>query len=330
MLSPERRLRRTDREGTVSWRRIAATLLGAVAVVALAVWGVASVARTLVGPDASGGGGSRPAAAASAPATESSPATEVASVPTETPPPVATEAAPVAAKPPVTIKPKPKPKPKAPAAPKPANTGYVVVIDPGHQAHGNSALEPIGPGSSTKKPAVAGGATGVATHVPESVVNLQVSLKIRDALQARGVKVIMVRTTENVNIPNSKRAGIANAAHADLFLRVHCDSANSGSVTGFLTLVPGRNQWTGPIVTASGRAGRDIQAAAVKGTGAKNRGVTPRSDMAGFNWSRVPSVIVEMGLMSNPAEDRRLSAPSYQAKLASGITGGVMTYLAGR
>ena len=43
----------------------------------------------------------------------------------------------------------------------------VVAIDAGHQARGNSQLEPIGPGASTQKAKVAGGATGTATRIPE-------------------------------------------------------------------------------------------------------------------------------------------------------------------
>jgi len=206
----------------------------------------------------------------------------------------------------------------------------VVVIDAGHQAHGNKALEPIGPGSGKKKPAVASGTSGVATHVHESVINLKVALRLRSVLRAAGVTVVMVRTSEHVNITNSKRAMIANAAHADLFVRIHCDGSKSRSTRGFLTLVPARNRWTGPIVSASARAGRDIQKASVAITGARDRGITPRSDMSGFNWSRVPSVIVEMGLMTNPAEDRLLSSAAYQQKLASGMASGILSFLHGK
>ncbi len=52
--------------------------------------------------------------------------------------------------------------------------------------------------------------------------------------------------------------------------------------------------------------------------------------MAGFNWSQVPSVIVEMGVMSNPAEDRLLATDSYQQRLANGMAAGIAAYAAGR
>jgi len=214
--------------------------------------------------------------------------------------------------------------------PKPASPGGVVVIDAGHQATADTRLEPIGPGASAKKAKVAGGASGVCAPHAESALNLAVALKLRDILRARGVHVVMIRTSQHVDIPNSQRAKIANRAHAALFIRLHCDGISDGSIHGFATLVPGRNRWTGPIVPSSAKAGRLVQAAAVHATGAGNRGVTSRSDLSGFNWSKVPTVLCEMGFMSNRAEDRLLTQTSYQRKLANGIANGVISYLSAR
>lgn len=208
--------------------------------------------------------------------------------------------------------------------------GKVVVIDAGHQGRGDSSLEPIGPGASTMKPKVADGASGAYAPHDESEVNLEVALKLRDDLQARGVKVIMVRTSQNVNISNSQRAAIANKAHAALFIRLHCDGISDSSRHGFSTLIPGDNQWTGPIVSASAKAGHIVQNAALKATGARDAGVVSRNDLSGFNWSKVPTVLVEMGFMSNSAEDKALTSSSYQQKLATGLTNGVTQYLAGK
>jgi N-acetylmuramoyl-L-alanine amidase len=207
---------------------------------------------------------------------------------------------------------------------------YVVAIDPGHQAKADLRTEPVGPGSRTKKPRVEGGTQGVATRNPESKINLQVALRLRDELEKRGVKVVMVRTTQKVDIANSKRAQIANAAHADLFIRLHCDGSTNSGIKGVLTLVPAKNAWTMAFVTASARAGRDIQAAVLKTTKAKDRGITKRSDLSGFNWSKVPVALVEMGVMTNRAEDRALASSGYQDKLATGLAGGVMAFLAGK
>lgn len=220
------------------------------------------------------------------------------------------------------------PGPTPPVAPVTPNAGLgVVVIDAGHEGSPPSGSEPIGPGSSTTKPKVESGATGVATHVDESLRNLQIALVLQKVLQARGVTVVMVRTTQNVKIANSERAQIANKAHAALFIRLHCDSGPSG-VTGILTLEPATNWYKDhPIVARSAVAAKLIHKATLAATGANDRGITPRSDLSGFNWSQVPSVLVEMGMMSNPGEDRKLGTASYQQKLADGMANGIVSYL---
>jgi N-acetylmuramoyl-L-alanine amidase len=144
------------------------------------------------------------------------------------------------------------------------------------------------------------------------------------------VKVVMVRTSQNVNISNSQRAAIANKAHAALFIRLHCDGISDGAKHGFSTLIPAKNQWTGPIMTASAKAGRIVQRDALSATGAADAGVVQRSDLSGFNWSKVPTVLVEMGFMSNRAEDKALTTGSYQQKLATGLANGVVDYLKSR
>lgn len=204
---------------------------------------------------------------------------------------------------------------------------HTVVIDAGHQTHPNNTLEPIGPGSKTKKPSVSSGASGRVTHKHEYDINLKVALLLRDKLVARGVKVIMIRTTNHVNIPNSKRAKVANDAKADLFIRIHCDGNGNRAVHGFSTLYPGSNRWTKPITAASKTAAKFVQAAALKSSRATDRHTVARTDLAGFNWCRVPVVLVEMGFMSNSAEDRKLATVAYQDKLATGISNGAMSYL---
>jgi N-acetylmuramoyl-L-alanine amidase len=52
--------------------------------------------------------------------------------------------------------------------------------------------------------------------------------------------------------------------------------------------------------------------------------------LVGFNYSKVPSVFVEMGLMSNAAEDRKLATAAYQDKLAVGMANGIVAYLNGK
>jgi len=217
---------------------------------------------------------------------------------------------------------------KKPAtAKKSGGSGFVVCIDPGHQAHSNSTPEPIGPGSSTTKPSVSGGATGVSTGIPEYEIALQIAMNLKQRLEAQGVKVVMTRTVNDVDIVNSKRAAIANKAKADLFIRIHADGSPDSSVVGISTLYPASNKWTKLFAGPSKSAAVTVQKAMIRSTGAVDRGAIKRSDLSGFNWATVPSVLVETGFLSNRVEDKLLASPHYQDKLAEGIAAGTMTYL---
>jgi N-acetylmuramoyl-L-alanine amidase len=214
----------------------------------------------------------------------------------------------------------------ADAATKPetAKNGKVIVIDAGHQRYANGATEPIGPGARSRKPKVSGGTRGVVTGNPEYKINLQVAKKLRDALKAKGYTVYMVRTKHDVNIPNSKRAKFANRKKADLFIRLHCDAA--GSARGFLTLTPAKNGWTKKIYRKSMRAAKIIHKAVLKKTKANDRGIVKRGDLTGFNYAKVPSVLFEMGVMTNAKDDRLLASKKYQEKLVAGMVNGVEKY----
>jgi len=203
----------------------------------------------------------------------------------------------------------------------------VVVIDPGHQAKPNLGLEPIGPGSKTLKEKVSGGATGVSTLVPECDRALSIALKLRQVLVAKGVKVVMVRMSSAVDIPNSERARIGNRAKADLVVRVHMGTATDPALEGAATQYPAGNKWAAPISVPSKAAARFIQDAVVGATGAADRGLEGRADMSGFNYSTRPTVMVECGMLSNSDEDKLLATAAYQQKLADGIAAGVMEFL---
>lgn len=128
----------------------------------------------------------------------------------------------------------------------------VVAIDAGHQSRGNSSTEPVGPGSSVRKAKVAGGATGVSSHVPEYKINLSVAKKLRKELELRGYKVVMIRTKNNVNISNKQRAQIANKSGADIYVRIHADSSASSSVRGASALYPStKNRYVGKLSAKS-------------------------------------------------------------------------------
>lgn len=205
---------------------------------------------------------------------------------------------------------------------------YVVCIDPGHQQHANNDLEPIGPGSSTMKPKVSSGTSGTIAG-PEYVVVLDIGLKLRDLLEDEGTTVVMTRTTHDVDIANSERAQIANDCNADLFIRLHCNSGSGpGGNGGCFTLYPAYHVgWTDDIYDESLRAAQIIQTIYAQDTGLPDLGLTPRSDISGFNWSDVPVILPEMLHMGNPIEDALVATDSFRQTMAEALKHGIMEYL---
>lgn len=218
--------------------------------------------------------------------------------------------------------------PEGTPVPTPAVSGIRIGLDPGHQARGNSAQEPVSPGSSKTKAKVSSGTAGVSSGVAEYVVNLQVALKVRDLLEAQGIDVLMTRESNDVDISNAERAQMMNDASVDLVVRIHCDGEDDSSRNGAFILIPAGPE-TEAIQAQSRAAAQTVLDAFVAATGAKNLGLSERSDQTGFNWSKVPVINIEMGHMSNAAEDEKLVSDSYQDLCAQGIAQGVLNYFGG-
>lgn len=202
-----------------------------------------------------------------------------------------------------------------------------IAIDAGHQAKGDSRTEPVGPGSSVKKAKVAGGATGVSSRVPEYKFTLSVAKKLKKELINRGYDVYMIRTTNNVNISNKKRAQLANKSGSDIYIRLHGDSIGSSSVKGASAFYPsGSNRYVARLSKSSKKLTTKILNAYCKKTGIKKRGASARDDLTGTNWSEIPVTLIELGFLSNPAEDRKMQKSTFQKKMAAGIANGIDAY----
>lgn len=207
----------------------------------------------------------------------------------------------------------------------------VIVIDPGHSAVVAEGMEPLGPGSSEQKSADTSGTSGVSTGIPEYELTLRVSQKLKTELESRGYTVILTRETNDVPVSCVQRAETANGISADAFVRIHANGADSSSAQGAMTIcITPENPFYPELYTQSRALSDAVINELCAAAGCENGGVWETDSMSGNNWSKVPATIVEMGYMTNPAEDELMARDDYQNKLTQGIANGIEAYFQGQ
>ena len=223
------------------------------------------------------------------------------------------------------------------------NSNFTVVIDPGHGGKDPGA---------------------VSNGFYEKIITLNTSLKLGQILQDNGIKVIYTRDRDKfVNL--LERANIANKSDAQLFISIHCNYHTSQAY-GAETFVLGlhANQRNFEVAKKensviffeddyeSAYAGFDpnnpesvigltlmqeeyldqsiiaasyIQNGFVNRLNRKNRNIK----QAGFivlKYTYMPSVLIELGFLSNKKEGAYLNSPKGQSEMAEAISNAVINY----
>lgn len=172
----------------------------------------------------------------------------------------------------------------------------------------------IDPGHGGKDPGATGGG------VQEKAVVLNVAKKIGAFLEVKGCTVMLTRETD-IFVELSDRARMANAAKADLFVSVHCNSAGSNArATGMEVY-----HYT-HASEASKRAARDIYDKLLPVCGLRGRGVKA-NNYAVLRETAMPAVLVELGFISNPSDRAKLTDFAWQDDAAQAIADGIIAAL---
>ena len=201
-------------------------------------------------------------------------------------------------------------------------SGIVIGINPGHEIKPILTQLPMAPGSSTLKNAVGVGGKGAYTGVPEYETNLQVSLKLAALLREQGATVVMTRTENDVLLNNITRAQMLNDAGVDLAIQVHCDDSASSAPHGLSTYYRSNGSYVDESRLFAILAGEHLSGI----TGAANNGARVCNTYMSLNYSTTPTILVEMGFMSNKTEDYLLVDDAYRGKLAQGMLEAIADY----
>jgi len=149
-------------------------------------------------------------------------------------------------------------------------------------------------------------------RVPESVMNLDVAQRLKAVLTAYGYHVVMTRDSD-VFIPLGTRVAIANSYRDAIFVCIHFNAAPRGAASGIETYFYSPQSL--PLASA-------IHYYVAGGAPTRNRGVRRRGFYVLRN-TRIPSVLVECGFLTNAAEAQYAQSAAYQQKLAEEIGRGV-------
>ncbi len=177
----------------------------------------------------------------------------------------------------------------------------VIVIDPGH-----------------------GGIDGgcVFEGIVEKDINRMISAQVVARLRKMGYRAELAREGDEY-IDKSERVENANEKNALLYISIHQNSCEDGSVAGLETWYDGSD--TG---RDSGRLAQLIQQETVRATGAVSRELISESGLCVTSKSTMPSCLIETGFLSNKEERGKLATREYRGRIADGIAEGIAMYLA--
>ncbi|WP_407306611.1 N-acetylmuramoyl-L-alanine amidase [Desulfosporosinus sp. SB140] len=187
--------------------------------------------------------------------------------------------------------------------------GVTIVVDPGHGGPDTGAIGPSG------------------TY--EKNNTLAVGLNLASDLRSAGARVILTRSTDVSPAVGTyselsdlqARTKLANDQNADLFISLHNDSFSNPSSSGTTTYYSSAN----PVANQSMALASSIQGELVKEIGLNDRG-TKDAPFYVIKNTKIPAVLVEIGFISNPNEEKLLGSADFQRKTALGIYQGVLKF----
>ncbi len=156
----------------------------------------------------------------------------------------------------------------------------------------------------------------VGNGLKEKDINLKLAMKTGAILEARGAKVLYIRTTD-IFIPLEERAKMANRWGADFFYSFHVNSA-AGVASGFESFIYSDNRQTAAYQNMIHR-----KIAAVFATeGTSDRG-QKKANLAVLRETNMPACLAEYGFINSIKDALLLKKDCFLDKLAKATADGI-------
>lgn len=205
----------------------------------------------------------------------------------------------------------------------------------------------------------------VANGIREKDINLKVALLMSDILRKKGLRVVLTRGSD-IYLKLSDRTSIAVREDADVFVSLHCNALPKGrSAQGVeiylmalpsdkhameLALIENRELVDGDLEHADASDKRTRMLLKILGDMQQNAKITESTGFAEILFrtgesqklpmrrvaqapfyvlrgAAMPSVLIEMGFLTNASEAGKLKNAGYQQQMAQALSAGIVEFL---
>lgn len=173
--------------------------------------------------------------------------------------------------------------------------GVTIVIDPGHGGNDN-------------------GTTGIRGTL-EKEVNLKTAELLTSKLRASGADVYLTRQSDEY-VDLRKRVSVSHQYNADAFISIHYDAIDDSSISGFTTYYTNSYQQ---------ELAQYVHAGLEEKIELRDRGVQPGNYLV-LRENRQNAILLELGYLSNPSEERVVATDYYRQQATLGIYQGLLNY----
>ncbi len=190
--------------------------------------------------------------------------------------------------------------------------GKLIVLDPGH-----GRVHPTGGWNDP-------GAIG-PTGVKERDVVLDISRRLKALLEEQGAQVALTRSGDTTTLSLHERAELANNLKADIFISVHANASLSANQNGTMVFFFANDPRIHTQRVVRNNLAQEIQRELVQELKLADLGVR-QSNFVVLRETTMPSVLVEVAFLSNPAEEKLLADQAFRQRSAEAMARGVVNF----